>query len=128
MSPKTPPPDHVTVHPDGPALLVAFLVGLGVYLASYSGVLPAVRYLPVVERWTYDPPEGAVIMGYYGVLLNGTVASLLAWSVARVPGIAQRLGRPGVVRWLVRIAALAAVAAFLFVFVSEIAHWSSLER
>ncbi|RJO67882.1 MAG: hypothetical protein C4523_08175 [Myxococcales bacterium] len=107
------------------ARLFALTVGLAVYLGFYLLDGPRLFFLPETRDWTFSPPEGAIPMGYYGLLLNAAAAYALALVAARLPLVGERLAAPRVVAalaWIVRVLLVAGLAAVL---VRELVHWGA---
>ena len=90
-------------HPQGPALLLGLLTGLGAYLTAYVLGASPLLYLPVEGVWTTDEPAATISMSYYGLLLTGAAGYLVGWAAGRLPAVHERLLRPSLAAWLRRL-------------------------
>jgi hypothetical protein len=97
--------------------IVGYLV---CYLSAYLLGLPLLRYLPVMQSWTFAPPDGAISMGYFGLLLYGVAGGLMAFFAALA--LPERLAIATIRRsvWaIVIVAGFGLMAALL----KEGLHW-----
>jgi hypothetical protein len=97
--------------------IVGYLV---CYLIAYLLGLPLLRYLPVVQSWTFSPPDGAISMGYFGLLLYGVAGGLLTFFAALMLPERVAIAEKRLSVWvIVVVAGFGLIAALL----REGLHW-----
>ncbi|MEM6645553.1 MAG: hypothetical protein AAF730_04795 [Bacteroidota bacterium] len=85
--PKRPPTRHG--FPFGGGALLGFVLGYGL---AYLKLIPAVRYLPELGTWTFNPPPEAISMGWYGVVLWAVIGGGIGFLIDRLaPASRQRM-------------------------------------
>lgn len=113
-----PPPDAAMLRDHQSTLVVALLFGVLFYVAAYALGLPAPKYLPVTGEWRMTPPENAIKMGYYGLLLWGIAGWTLGYVLGRQPMVQRMLAKPRVCRFL----GWGSIAVVLFGLVHFVSH------
>lgn len=107
---------------------IPMLLGALAYGLTYSLVkilhLPALKYLPVERAWSFAPSEGAVAMGYYGLLLWASLAFGCGFALGHVPAVRRLFERPRYARLLVWACGFAYAFAYLYYLIAELHHWA----
>lgn len=107
----------------GDARLAGLLAGIGAYVAAWALDLPRPFYLPLADAWTFARPQGAIRMGYYGLILWGLAGFLAGWAAAHLPPLARALDRDRVRAALARAVLAALLAGVCAIAVAEFRHW-----
>ncbi|MEE2779981.1 MAG: peroxiredoxin [Myxococcota bacterium] len=114
---------ETSLHPRSGGLLLASLCGMAAYGVTYALGGMMLFYLPVEDVWTFHPPEGAVRISYFGLVLNGVLGALVGGIMGRVPWMSARLERFSTVRWLSRAVLALFALIWLSSAVKEGSHW-----
>lgn len=98
-------------HPRAPGLLLGLVLGLTAYVLAHALDAAPLYHLPATGAWVTHPPDGAIAMSYYGLLLTGLAGLLLGLALGALPPIRRALAAPTPARWLRRAAALTVLLA-----------------
>lgn len=94
-----------------------------VYVATKLLHLPVLKYLPVERVWTFFPPEGAIVMSYYGTLINALIGFALGYVASGRPDVAAVFEEEGRDRLLARVCVGIYAFGFAYIFLHEMADW-----
>jgi hypothetical protein len=99
-------------------LILGAIVGCLAYAISHRVKAPGLNYLPESSTWSLAPPQEAIAMTYYGVVLYGLVGLAVGVILGKLLG--SRLATPSATRALTASAVAIALAALGYFAVVEL--------